>query len=29
MIEMKSYKDASTIPEELLPSLVDSEIECW
>jgi len=29
MLEIKSYKDASLIPEEYLPSLVDSEIECW
>ena len=29
MLEIKNYKSASDIPEEYLPSLVDSEIECW
>lgn len=28
-MEILSYKNASDIPEEFLPSLVESEIECW
>lgn len=28
-MEIKSYKQASDIPDSILSSLVDSEIECW